>query len=207
MTAFCILDPLAHHPSLVSAISAIIMYVEVVQHCQQDVQWDLKFPKRKGGIVLSQTIWGGIVQEGRTHWEYPSASRPYTVPIVHLNPQYLGTHWECIPQSVLSLHSRLFLLSIPSHCTMGRPEHTGNVPVCLPLLLCSYCPSHPTVPQGNGHTGNVPVYPTLTALFLLSIPSHCTMHREKGLRSRDRTDTVRSRELPVFARSEPLLSP
>ena len=114
MTAFCILGPLAHHPSLALAISAIIMYVEVVQHCQQDVQWDLKFPKRKGGIVLSQTIWGGgggggergIVQEGRTHWEYPSASHPYTVPIVHPNPLYLGTHWECIPQSVLSLHSQ-----------------------------------------------------------------------------------------------------
>ena len=94
----------------------------------------------------------------------------HPVPTVHAIPLYHGTEWtdwDCtkvshllhpvpavhpIPMYPMPLYPIWYsrsLLSIPSHCTMGR----------------------------NGQTGIIPKCPTCYTLYLLSIPSHCTMGR------------------------------
>ena len=71
------------------------------------------------------------------------------------------------------------LLSIPSHCTMGRSGQSGRTgvvsrcPTGYTLSLLSI-PSDCSMVQ-SGRTGIVPMCPTCYNLSLLSIPSDCSM--------------------------------
>lgn len=67
----------------------------------------------------------------------------------------------------------LYLLSIPSHYTMGGNGVIQECHICFGLYLLSI-PSHCTI-GGNGQTRIVPKCPICYTLYLLSIPFHYNM--------------------------------
>ena len=98
-----------------------------------------------------------------THLEYPSLSHS-----CHSSCSYCPSSGHTGNVPVGPTLCSLFLLSIPSHCTMGRNGHTGNVQSALPLALCSYCPSHPTVPREGMDT--LGMYQSVLPLAYLPTP-------------------------------------
>ena len=83
-----------------------------------------------------------------------------------------------VPWEGLGLYklSHLPPLAPTVHPILGRNGRTGIVPKC-PLCYALYLlsiPSHCTMGR-TGQTGVIPKCPLCYALYLLSIPSHCTM--------------------------------